>query len=112
MVNKVEEFQHMKYIKLSLLTLLWISSQSLWNGSQAQLPFQDGFESGDFVAGAWTVSGNTVISTQAPSEGLYCAEGTGSWGLNKTIPSITDTMLYVEFDVRTGQTNTTCLIFR
>jgi hypothetical protein len=78
----------------------------------AQLPFLDGFESGNFITGGWTVSGGATVSSQSPSQGLYCAQGAATYSLLKSIPSISDSIVYVEFDVKASQTNTTCLIFR
>ena len=78
----------------------------------AQLPFTDGFESGNFITGGWTVSGGAQISTANPSQGLYCTQGVAAWGLLKSIPSVSDSIVFVEFDVRASQTNTNCLVFR
>jgi hypothetical protein len=84
----------------------------LFFNTQAQLPFSDGFESGNFITGGWTVSGAAQISTQNPNTGVYCAEGPATWGLVKTIPSISVSLLVVEFAAKASQTNTTCMIFR
>ena len=87
-------------------------SLTFFNSMYAQLPFADGFESGNFVTGGWTVSGGAQISTLFPATGVYCAEGPATWGLVKIIPSISVSLLEVEFAAKASQTNTTCMIFR
>lgn len=84
----------------------------LFTGVNAQIPFSDGFESGDFITGGWTVTGNAQISTQFPSQGFYCVEGPTTWGISKTIGSIAVNTLFIEFDARASQINTHCMIFR
>jgi hypothetical protein len=39
-----------------------------------ELPWFDGFESGDFIAGGWTTSGTAVVKAQAKYNGSYGAE--------------------------------------
>ena len=92
------------FIAASLLIFL--------NAAHAQLPFSDGFESGNFFTGGWSVSGAAQISTQFPATGIYCVEGPATWGIVKTIPSISVSTLVVEFAAKASQTNTACLIFR
>jgi hypothetical protein len=80
--------------------------------AHTQIPFHDGFESGNFISGGWTVSGNSAISTINPAQGIYCVEGPGNWGIVKTLNSINASVLTVEFKVKASQVNTTCMIFR
>jgi hypothetical protein len=95
-------------------TIIFIAASLLIfsSASHAQLPFSDGFESGNFITGGWTVSGGAQISTQNPNTGVYCAEGPATWGLVKTIPSVSVPQLAVEFAAKASQTNTTCMVFR
>lgn len=79
---------------------------------QAQLPFTEDFESGDFIEGEWTLSGNIQISTQEPASGIYCAQAEGQFGLYRVFSHPSDTLLTLEFTTKVGQTNTTALIFR
>lgn len=79
---------------------------------RAQLPFWEGFESGDFIEGAWNISGNIQASFEDPAGGIYCAEAQGPFGLNRVFTPGSDTLLTLEFKMKIGQTNTTALIFR
>lgn len=87
---------------------LWLVPVSI----RAQLPFNEDFESGDFIEGEWTLSGNIQISTQEPASGIYCAQAEGQFGLYRVFNHPTDSLLTLEFKTKVGQTNTTALIFR
>lgn len=93
---------------LSLLLALFLANTP----SFAQLPFFEGFESGDFIEGEWNLSGNIQISVQDPAAGIYCAEAEGPYGINRVFAHPTDSLLTLEFKTKVGQTNTTALIFR
>lgn len=95
-------------IRLVVPCLLGLFCQPLC----AQLPFWEGFESGDFIEGAWNLSGNIQTSFHDPAGGIYCAEAQGSFGLNRVFTPASDTLLTLEFKMKIGQTNTTALIFR
>jgi hypothetical protein len=94
--------------RLSITSLLFV----FFYAAHAQLPFADGFESGNFITGGWGVTGAAQISTQFPAQGIYCVEGPATWGLTQTYSSFPVTDFIIEFDARASQTNTICLIFR
>ena len=78
----------------------------------AQLPFFEGFESGDFIEGEWNLSGNIQISIEDPAEGIYCAAAEGPYGINRVFDHPVDSLLTLEFKAKAGQARTTALIFR
>ena len=89
-------------------TLTALSSFSL----RAQVPFTEGFESGDFIEGGWNVSGNIQIDTDGPAAGDYCARAEGGYGFNRVFADSMLDVITLEFSVKVYQTNTTSLIFR
>jgi len=95
-------------IKISLYLLFSIVSITVFG----QIPFYDGFETGNFTTGGWQTSGNIQVSTQSPAFGTYCAMSDGPYGINKTFNVTTDSIITLEFLVKVAQTNVTSVIFR
>lgn len=57
---------------------------SFTSANNSLVLFFDGFESGDFQAGEWSVIGSINVSNQEPFEGQFCALGTAPyWLLSK-----------------------------
>ena len=79
--------------------------------AKGQLPFSDGFESGNFTSGGWITTGNSQISTQSPFEGSYCVKGPGTYNIEKTFSSITDNIVTIEFAMKASQTGSNCVSF-
>ena len=74
------------------------------------LPFSDGFESGDFTTGGWTITGSAQISNQTPFQGVYCVKGLGTYSIEKNISSISDSIISVEYKMKASQTGSNCVM--
>ncbi len=79
--------------------------------AKGQLPFSDGFESGNFTTGGWTVTGNAEISTQSPSQGTYCVKGPGTYRIEKSFTNLNENIITVEYVMKASQTGSNCCQF-
>ena len=94
-----------------LLTLLSVNPRTGFG----QLPFYDGFESGDFYANNWMVAGTAGgypdVVMQMPSQGTYCAKGFGNYAITHQFPGLSSGLITVEFDARMAQLDKRSLLF-
>lgn len=61
--------------------------------------FSDGFESGDFAAGGWTISGNVQVHTQAAYTGTYGAKFQKNANvIEKAVSTVGSTGITLEYD--------------
>lgn len=116
---KLESFYRNRYLCRAMKTKLTsiascfaVIAALLTYSLNAQLPFTEGFESGDFIEGGWNVSGNIQIDTDGPAAGDYCARAEGGYGFNRVFADSMLDVITLEFSVKVYQTNTTSLIFR
>ncbi|MHC4157487.1 MAG: hypothetical protein ACYSSO_00255, partial [Planctomycetota bacterium] len=65
------------------------------------LPYFDGFESGDFVAGGWTTSPVAVVKAQAKHTGSYGAELQLTGSMETAISTSGSTGIHVKWACRT-----------
>ncbi|MCX6279694.1 MAG: hypothetical protein NT004_16590, partial [Bacteroidetes bacterium] len=79
--------------------------------AKGQLPFSDGFESGNFTTGGWTVTGNAEISTQYPAQGTYCVKGPGTYSIEKSFTNLNENIIAVEYAMKASQTGSNCVTF-
>jgi type IX secretion system substrate protein/sialidase-like protein/putative serine esterase DUF676 len=79
--------------------------QLIANNLLAQLTFYDGFESGNFTSGNWTVTGNSAISTNSPFAGNYCVQGPGTYNIEKSFSPINEKVVTIEYAMKASQTN-------
>jgi len=98
-----------KHLTIAISSLIFFG---LSLNVQGQLPFSDDFESGDFTAGAWTVSGSAQISSSSPYQGTYCVEGPGTYFLTKSFSPISDNIVSVEFAMKASQTTKNSVVSR
>ena len=91
----------------------WIDDVSIsGSGSPSNLPFEDCFETGNFTAGGWDVTGNAEISTQSPAQGSYCVKGPGTYIIAKQFSSINENVVTIEYDMKASQTGSNCVNFK
>jgi hypothetical protein len=70
----------------SLNETSWSTSESATTDAlPPELPWSDGFESGDFTTGGWTISGNATVSADAGYTGTYGAYIRGTAWIEKAI---------------------------
>ena len=77
------------------------------------LLWSDGFESGNFIAGGWTVAGSASVTTGAKYTGTYGARIPGSGGSNSITKSKSTAgynTIHVKYDRRTTRTSLTLVV--
>ena len=70
-----------------------------------ELPFSDGFESGDFTAGGWVVSGGASIVDSPVASGSKAAKGTNAYSLTKNFTAASSGTLDFTVKFNVAQTN-------
>jgi hypothetical protein len=65
------------------------------------LPFSDGFESGDFETGGWTTEGITVVKTQAKYSGSYGAQINSTGWIEKALSTSGFTNIHIRYACKT-----------
>ncbi len=97
-----------RQLTVAICSLFFIGLSMNANG---QLPFSDGFESGNFTSGGWTITGNAEISSQSPSQGNYCVKGPGTYKIEKSFSNLNENIITVEYVMKASQTGSNCCNF-
>ena len=105
----MKHFYRIKKRLTIAISSLFLLSLSL--NVNAQLPFSDDFETGNFTSGGWDVSGNAEISDQSPAQGSYCVKGPGTYGIEKSFTNLNENIITVEFSMKASQTGSNCVVF-
>jgi hypothetical protein len=86
----------------------------VWNFKTVLGPlFADGFESGNFTTGGWTVAGSPTVSTAAKYTGTYGARIPGSSSANsitKSKSTVGYTTIHVKYDRKVTATSVTLVV--
>ncbi len=81
----------------------WSTAQSATTdpAGGGDLPFSDGFESGDFVTGGWTTEGLCTVKTQAKYSGVYGAQINVTGWIEKALSTSGFTNIHVMYACKT-----------